>query len=171
MATPVFAISEAIAFGWEKTKKHFGFMLLVMLVWVGIFIGLAIVRSLSGMPDFIFQIAQNLVVSPLLTLGLIKIALKITNDEKPEMNDLFSGGSLLLNYLGMALISVAVLIVAALPLIVIMVLAIGISSFDVAHLKSVLPGHILLIMGAPFLYFFLLIFLFIRFLFAHWILV
>jgi uncharacterized membrane protein len=96
-----FSKKEAIKFGWEKTKENFFFFILVMIIFV----------ILSSFPSFfkkyfaktpplsfIFGIS-DLVLSPILTLGLIKITLKIYEGVKPQILDLFSQYRLFFRYL------------------------------------------------------------------------
>ncbi len=89
-----FTIGEVVRYGWDTTMKNLGFLIAVMVVSFAI----------TGIPN---AIAQGLtkdhallaapfslvaaVLQIIIEIGLIKIALKIHDGQKPEFGDLFSG--------------------------------------------------------------------------------
>lgn len=87
-----FSAPDAATFGWEKVKGFLGFFVLLSLV-----LGVVsmIVDSLTGLvqPDqfFAFMIAQliSLAVSGIITLGVAGIALAVTNDLEPKVDQFF----------------------------------------------------------------------------------
>ncbi len=85
-----FTIGEALRFGWEKTKKHFGFLVLVM---VASWLASALVSFLTGgmqedasawtviggIVSFVFGI--------IIEVGIIRITIKILDDVRGGIDD------------------------------------------------------------------------------------
>ena len=102
MTTKNFSKKEAIKSGWQTMKSNLGFFIgLLLLVWV-ISIGPGILTALvSGkipLLSFILTIA-SWILQIIISMGLIKIALRFTNNEKGEFADLFSSYPLFFKYL------------------------------------------------------------------------
>jgi uncharacterized membrane protein len=79
-----FTIKEALSFGWQKTKKHFWYLAIILL-GTGIFFSLldALTKDRGFFPNLIAAI-----IGILVELVLIKFSLKILSDEKLGTNDL-----------------------------------------------------------------------------------
>ena len=91
------SISETLAYGYEITKRNFGFLFLATLASFGIsfvvIMGLGIVAAIFRMDDsnVAFNILVNIVFWPSclgVFLGYIKIIIDILDGEKPEIADL-----------------------------------------------------------------------------------
>lgn len=88
-----FSKGEAVRFGFEKAKKHLFFFVVLFLIWIA-------VSAVYGALNF-FLLTQvgpdgslllnlfNWIFSSIITLGMVSIALKITDDKKAEYKDLF----------------------------------------------------------------------------------
>ena len=98
-----FSIGEAVQFGWNTMKANFGFFLGVLIVaWVIIAVPSAIAGKLqqeSAGLAFLFNIIA-IIVRLIVSIGLIRIALKFSDNEKPVFNDLFSFPPFFWRYLG-----------------------------------------------------------------------
>ena len=111
-ASPSFSVGGAIGFGWRKTWKNFWRLLLVVIVFTVI---TTIVGSIGGLgvdptfdmsnPDtftadqvfntgnevlFLVGAVLQVLVSYFLSLGIIRLALAVTNGEKVSVGKLFS---------------------------------------------------------------------------------
>ncbi|MCX6415332.1 MAG: hypothetical protein NTU77_12150 [Actinobacteria bacterium] len=111
-ASPSFSVGGAIGFGWRKTWKNFWRLLLVVIVFGVI---TAIVGAIGGVgvdptfdasnPDtftadqvfntgnevlFLVGTVLQMLVSYFLSLGIIRLALAVTNGEKVSVGKLFS---------------------------------------------------------------------------------
>lgn len=110
METKNFSKKEAIKFGWDAMKANFWFFVkLLIVVWLIYFIPIYFI------PRFIANLIVNnalvisvitvitnlafLVLSTIVTMGLIKIFLKFSNNEKGELSDIFSSYPLFFKYL------------------------------------------------------------------------
>ncbi len=80
-----FSIYEALLFGWASYKKLAGFFIVLMLLVGFIFIPVIILSFFSD--NFSIDITITL-VTYMLFGGLLKIALKVTYDDKPKFDDL-----------------------------------------------------------------------------------
>ena len=109
-----FLISEAIRYGWVTMKANFWFFVGVLIIaWlvVGVPSGIAsaLVKQSAGLA-FLFRIigwAANIIIS----IGVITIALKFLNNEKPRLEDLFSFQPFFWHYL-LAAILVGLIVTA-----------------------------------------------------------
>lgn len=113
-----FSKKEAIQYGWATMKKNFWF-------FVGI---LLIVAIINGLPEIISKTSSDDIPAPLLFLislislvffllkrvvemGQIKISLKIFDNQKPEIKDLFGDLKRFIEYLiGVALYGILVIV-------------------------------------------------------------
>lgn len=102
-----FSISEALKFGFEKTKKNFWFLAAVTVVYgaVSFLPSKFNIRFDEQNPDWtalmvflIFSLAAS-IVRMLVDMGLIRIALDYSENKKPELMELFSQGDLILKYI------------------------------------------------------------------------
>src|SRR4051812_27664260 len=98
-----FSIQESIGFGWEKMKEHLGLFLLALLIFVSLLAGIGLTQGLLtilGKGSLAFGLVTNLVVSPLLGMGYLRLVLTAVDGGKPRLPELFSQGHLLLNWWG-----------------------------------------------------------------------
>ncbi len=101
MTTKSFSMGEAIGFGWETMKKNFAFFIGVLIV----------VFVIQAVPQLIANQAQNapaigllfsligFVLQLILSMGLIRIALKFVDGQQPEFGDLFGATSYFFSFL------------------------------------------------------------------------
>jgi len=122
MSIKKFYIKEAIKFGWEKMKNNFWIMVAVLVIaWLTTALPTWLQQAAGEkIPTLSFLLVIiSIVVQFLISIGLIKIALKLHDNQKPEISDLFLGYSLFLNYLIVsvlyALITIAGLILLIVP--------------------------------------------------------
>lgn len=89
-----FSKSEAISFGWKKTKEHLGFFILLFVVVFGVslfaafleeflLIGVGVFGSMTGA---LITMGVNIIIS----MGFLNILLKIHDGKKAEIKDLFT---------------------------------------------------------------------------------
>jgi len=102
MAMKTFSDTEVLLFGWKKAKEN---------VWF--FAGILVITLLAAMiPDILTTLTKNrwpflafiiglafFALQMLIGMGLVKIALKVSVDEKPRFSELFSCYPLFLKYL------------------------------------------------------------------------
>lgn len=118
-----FSKGEAFKFGWETVKKNFWFFSGTTLL------GFAIMDifssfggktcSLSSVP---FMFINFFVVTPFITLGFLKIAIKTLNKQKAKVVDLFSEAAniwkyAVLQFLWLCVLSLVILFVAFLTML------------------------------------------------------
>lgn len=112
-----FSIGEAIKFGWNTTLRNFGFLILSALVVVGYIIVLFIVVGVlatlfkdNGLVFAIINIAVYL-LELIIILGYYKVYLKLVDNQKPQLSDLFREYPRLISYaIGSFLYAVAILV-------------------------------------------------------------
>ncbi len=100
MNTRSFSRQEALQFGWEAAKRSLGFFVILLIIIMavsGTFSALTKMRGTLALIALVAAVA-NFVIQQLFGIGLTRIALKFCDREKPEVADLFSGGSLFFNY-------------------------------------------------------------------------
>jgi len=87
---PSFRIGDAISFGWERFRDNVGILLGVIAIAVAINLGFSILtRGVnSGLAGALIALA-SWAVSIVIGMGVIRIALKITDGQTPEIADLF----------------------------------------------------------------------------------
>lgn len=116
-----FSIGKEISYGWETAKAHLPFFVVIILI-TGIvnFAPNILVQNmqkdvpvLSGLLSLVLW-----VVSMLVSLGLIKITLKIIDNKKTEIVDLFNGYPQLLNFVVASIIYSIIVVVGLILLIV-----------------------------------------------------
>ncbi len=122
-----FSIKEALSFGWSKMKSHFkiffGLILLqILLSFFFRFITEALdIMETRGEINFFLYLLIYLVIifiSVTIGMGIIKITLKIHDDEKPEIKDLTSCYPLALNYVVASILCGVAIALGMLALIV-----------------------------------------------------
>ena len=117
-----FTIKEAVSYGWQKTKEHFWFI--VGVTFVGIFVP-QILRGIiedqlkrdGGFLLALLSVAL-VVVGIIFTIGIMKIFLKLYNNESADFSDLYSHTYLFWKSFFAQLLSMLVLVVGFLLLIV-----------------------------------------------------
>ena len=87
---PSFGIGDSISFGWERFKDNVGILLGVIAIVVAINIGFSILaRGVnSGLAGALIAIA-SWAVSVAIGMGILRVALKITDGVTPAIDDLF----------------------------------------------------------------------------------
>lgn len=121
MKTQSFSKEEAIKFGWETTKKNFGFFILLLIVYGGLYYIPYLIMELAGelnsFVQFTFQIA-GWILRIIISIGFLKILLKFCKDEQPSIKDLFSASHLFFKYLGTRILYSVIISIGFLLLIV-----------------------------------------------------
>lgn len=116
-----FSKKEAIVFGWEKFKKEWKFLVVIFIVaWVISSILSKIVgQAYESMPisGVVLQIITY-AVNAVITLGILKIVLDITDNKKPSWRLLYELYPRALKYIG-ATILYGLMIVVGLVLLII----------------------------------------------------
>lgn len=102
-----FSIDEALNVGWKAMKEHFWLFfgcLIVAFVVVGIprGIGNLLQKNGSGLGGLFFILAG--LIDIIISIGFIRIVLKILDGEKPEFTDLFTFPKYFLEYLGASVV-------------------------------------------------------------------
>jgi len=102
MSTEKFSKAEAVTFGWETMKSNFWFLVGVLIMgslipFVPYILAEAVKKNIRALYIIfkIIEIALELIIS----LGMIKIALKLCDKQKPAIKDLFSCVNLFPEYL------------------------------------------------------------------------
>ncbi|MBI2442806.1 MAG: DUF975 family protein [Candidatus Levybacteria bacterium] len=116
-----FTIGGALSYGWQTTKAHLPFFVVVILI-TGL-VNFAPNFLLQGLREDTPMLSGLLslavwVLSMLVSLGAIKISLKIIDNKKAEIVDLFNGYPLLLNFI-LSSIIYAILVGVGLLLLII----------------------------------------------------
>ncbi len=116
-----FSKREAIKFGWETLKKNFGFLVSIIAIYLVI----------SFVPDFVAKRAME--INPLIgyflyiggyvlmivaLIGLVKISLKLYDNEKAKVSDIFSHYRLFFKYLIASIVYALIVLVGLILLIV-----------------------------------------------------
>jgi hypothetical protein len=87
---PSFRIGDAISFGWDRFKDNVGILLGTIAIAIAIDIGFLILsRGVNGGLAGVAIGLASWAVSVVIGMGVIRIALKITDGETPEIEDLF----------------------------------------------------------------------------------
>jgi uncharacterized membrane protein len=103
-----FLIEEALRFGWNTMKDNFWFFVGVLIV-AGVITGIphgiasAFEDSSEGL-SFLFRVV-GWIVDIIISIGLITIALKFLDGQKPEFKDLFAFQPHFINYLGASILT------------------------------------------------------------------
>ena len=115
-----FSIEEAVKFGWQTTKTNFKFLIKIILIIMAAYILTSWVSNALEDAPVLNVVASILfwVLHIVLDIGLVKIALKLTADQKPELADLFNHYPLFWKYLGGAILSGLIILGGLILLIV-----------------------------------------------------
>lgn len=121
MTTQNFSKKEALQFGWTTMKSNLGFFIGLLIVYslliaVPFFI-VEIIAEASAFLGVIFQIA-DIFLTIVISIGLVKIALRFCDNEKGSLSDLFSQYRLSFHYL-LASILYALIVFGGLFLLII----------------------------------------------------
>lgn len=113
MEKKTFSINEALNVGWQAMKEHFWLFfgcIIVALVIVGIPRGIGdILTKIDSNANGLFYLLSGL-INIVVSIGFIRITLKIFDGEKPEFTDLFTFPRYFIEYLGAAVVNVLIVI-------------------------------------------------------------
>lgn len=122
MSNNRFASGDAISFGWELFKKHVGFM-------IGLIVVVLLVSGIAYLPQMwaanegrmglylVFYILAML-ISYVMTIGMIRIVLKLHDGESVDFSELFTNWNLLGKYIAVNILVSLIVGVGFLLLIV-----------------------------------------------------
>jgi len=92
LSEKVFSIGDSLSYGWDKFKKHYAFLIgiLILIFFINLIMGIfsSIFEETFPVLDLIFNIL-TLVISFFLTIGTINIYLKIYDEKQPSIHDLY----------------------------------------------------------------------------------
>lgn len=99
-------IGELIKFGWRTTTGRLGLVIGLFLLGVVVLVLVQILSVLlsRSVPGIIVAFLLSLVINSVVSMGWIKVALKLVDGEPVSFGDLFSTSALVLNYLGASIL-------------------------------------------------------------------
>ena len=103
-----FSIAESIGFGWTLMKSNIGFLLLVFIAVIFYaVISSAIIEEylVAGTVEYFALSFLQWLGSMLLSMGILKISLKLHDGDDASFSDLFSSWELLINYILVQIVS------------------------------------------------------------------
>lgn len=116
-----FSKKEALRFGWNSMKSHFGFFVLLLLAML----------LISGVPDLVSAELDDsapalavivsiagAILSIIAQIGSTKISLKFVDGDTPQLNDLFAYANLFFKYVGASLLYLLIVLGGLVLLIV-----------------------------------------------------
>lgn len=116
-----FSKGEAIQFGWEATKRHLGFFIIVLIIAL---VANAIpnrvqdaTKETAPLLSFLFGLV-SLFVGQVVAIGVTRISLRVHDREQPELADLFNRYALFFKYLFASLLY-ALIVAAGLILLIV----------------------------------------------------
>jgi uncharacterized membrane protein len=117
-----FSKSQAINFGWEKTKKNLAFLVVLQIIWWLIYLlpyGVAqfFILQENAILGAVFSIVDYLLTC-LITLGLIKVGLNFVDNKTSSFGDLFTEWRKVLKFLVAMFLYVLIIIVGFLFFII-----------------------------------------------------
>ncbi len=117
----MFPYKEAVRIGWEKTKTNLGFLILVMLIVAVINIIPDGIRN--SLPDNMVFLALLVglvgwVINQIIQMGLIRISLKLNDDQETKFSDLFPFSEKLIDYIVGTILYGLIVIIGTILLIV-----------------------------------------------------
>lgn len=116
-----FNISDAISFGWDKVKAHLGFFVLAFLIIGAVSVllnfGTNYFKEEQPLISSLIQLV-SVVVNLLLSIGILKVGLDISEGKEPQFSEIFSQTSYLIPYLIASIIVEVVVGIGFLLLIV-----------------------------------------------------
>lgn len=85
-----FSKSEAIKFGWNTTLHNLVFLIVLLLIVMGIHLGFSFIEGAvgDGPTKFVFSLISYF-VKIVVSIGMIKVALKFVDGKKAKYDDLF----------------------------------------------------------------------------------
>lgn len=97
-----FSAGEAIRFGWNRTKENLGFLSAFLALGFLILVAMNLVVELANknappITNLIFRVV-SVVLQSAVSMGFIRAALRLCDDEKGEFSDLFSSLPLFFKY-------------------------------------------------------------------------
>lgn len=108
-----FSTGEALSFGWSTTKANLGLLIGVTVIVVIISCAGQVFHSLPVLGNIL-----SWILSTIISMGLIRFALKFADGARGEFNDLFSSFDMLLDYIG-ASILYALIVVGGMCLLIV----------------------------------------------------
>lgn len=95
-----FRYGEIISVSWEKTKKNFGIILLMLIGSFIVLMAFSFIANTFEKQGAIGIVAAlvSYAVQMFITIGLIRCFLQMTDDQKVDLSDLFSGGDVLFRF-------------------------------------------------------------------------
>lgn len=112
---------EAVSYGWEEMKKNIVFFIILLACVLVVYLIPEIPRALTEkklpLVSLFFSIIST-IVSMVIGMGMIRIALKLYDNQKPELKDLIPEWPLFLMYILMSLLYGIIVIVGLILLIV-----------------------------------------------------
>lgn len=97
MSSPAFSIDAAVQFGWEKTKKHLGTLVLIGIIAFAISIASGIVFAWRNELSFVGW-ALRTAVQIALAIGITKAMLLIAKDVTPKFKDVIPSWDVAVNF-------------------------------------------------------------------------
>ena len=116
-----FSISEAIGFGWQKVKENFLFFALLLLATIIIPGLVSFLQALLNNDTWFYTMAFSVfswIVSMIISMGVIRITLRLVDGKSYKIEDLFSVSNQLLQYILGSLLYGTLIFVGFLLLIV-----------------------------------------------------
>ena len=142
MEADKFPFGEAVKFGWNKIKENFWNLVLITLIWLAISAvfnstGKSLEKNMP-MLSFVVNLCGTL-VNMVITLGMIKIGLKIYAGEKFEISEMFYyRREQLLNYIVASILYFLAVLAGLILLIVpgiILIIRMGLYSYLIVDKK------------------------------------
>lgn len=117
-----FSVGECISYGWETTKRKFGFLFKFQLILLAIYVGIMIVSVVMQMSDSAFsKFVANIfiwIIDIIIGIGIIAVALKISDGKTSRCSDIVGDTSMFWKYLGGSILY-ALIVLGGLILLVI----------------------------------------------------
>jgi len=104
-----FSKREVVSFGWQTAIANLSFFLLVVLVMFGVWLFgqlFGAVNMFVKLPGLLYWLIYLVfvVLSIVLQMGLVKISLRFSKNEKAELADLFSSFPFILKYIAASIL-------------------------------------------------------------------
>ncbi len=97
-----FSIEEAVSFSWKTVIKNIAFIVILFVIFLLVsMVSQALTRiAMGNFLSVAIVTVISWVANALITMGVIKVALKFCDNQKPGFEDLYSSYPLILNYIG-----------------------------------------------------------------------
>lgn len=121
MGVKKFSKGEAIKFGWDTMKKNLGFFIGVLIIIFLIFLPFNIISKQTQKDAPVIYIVVQIIsylLNLVISMGLIKISLKLCDNEKVKLGDLFSSVKFFFEYLISSILYTLIIIGGTILLIV-----------------------------------------------------